>query len=49
MAGKVVVRQALIGDLRRVVGLFDAYRQYVGQQSDPDGGAAFLFDRFEHL
>ena len=49
MERKVVVRQAVIGDLPRVVGLFDAYRRYFGQQSDPEGCAAFLFDRFEHL
>jgi GNAT superfamily N-acetyltransferase len=48
MTGELVVRQAVIEDLPRVVEIFDAYRQYFGQKSDPAGVEKFLFDRFEH-
>jgi GNAT superfamily N-acetyltransferase len=48
MTGGLVIRQAVIDDLPKVVGIFDAYRQYFGQKSDPEGVERFLFDRFEH-
>ncbi|NLI97001.1 MAG: hypothetical protein GX436_09880 [Synergistaceae bacterium] len=48
MTGDLAIRQAVIGGLPRVVEIFDAYRQYFGQKSDPEGVEKFLFDRFEH-
>ena len=44
----IAVSQATIGDLADLVPLFDAYRQFYGQASDPDLARRFLFDRFEH-
>ena len=44
----ITVRQATIGDLAALVPLFDAYRQFYEQPSDPDLARRFLFDRFEH-
>jgi GNAT superfamily N-acetyltransferase len=42
------IRQALIADLDALVPLFDGYRQFYKQPSDPAGARAFLADRFEH-
>ncbi|WP_426261220.1 GNAT family N-acetyltransferase [Sphingomonas sp. DC1100-1] len=47
-AASLIVRQATINDLDALVPLFDAYRQFYKQASDPDGARAFLEDRFEH-
>ena len=42
------VRQATIDDLESLVPLFDAYRQFYRQPSDPDLARRFLRDRFQH-
>ncbi|HTS31124.1 MAG TPA: GNAT family N-acetyltransferase [Bryobacteraceae bacterium] len=42
------VRQATIADLDRIVPLFDAYRQFYRQASDPERAGRFLRERFEH-
>jgi ribosomal protein S18 acetylase RimI-like enzyme len=44
----IAVRQAVSADLDALVPLFDAYRQFYGQASDPAGARAFLGQRFEH-
>ncbi|MCP9934264.1 GNAT family N-acetyltransferase [Cyanobium sp. Candia 9D4] len=41
----VVVRQAGPADLEVIVPLFDAYRQFYGQPSEPDCVGAFLQER----
>jgi GNAT superfamily N-acetyltransferase len=47
MAGIQMVRVS-IGDLDDLVPLFDGYRQFYGQRSDPTAARAFLRDRIEH-
>jgi GNAT superfamily N-acetyltransferase len=47
-AHRLAVRQARVEDLELLVPLFDAYRQFYRQASDPDGARRFLFDRFQH-
>ena len=42
------VRQASVQDLGLIAPLFDGYRQFYGQPSDPAGAAAFLLERFRH-
>ncbi|HEY4360926.1 MAG TPA: GNAT family N-acetyltransferase [Bryobacteraceae bacterium] len=44
----MIVRQATIDDLEALVPLFDAYRQFYRQPSDPDLARRFLLDRFQH-
>ena len=44
----IAVRQAVFADVTALVPLFDAYRQFYGQASDPAGAHAFLKERFEH-
>jgi GNAT superfamily N-acetyltransferase len=41
------IRRATLQDIDRVVPLFDAYRQFYGQDSDPDGARRFLIERTE--
>ena len=41
------VRQADIADLKKLVPLFDEYRQFYGEQSDRERAENFLRDRFE--
>ena len=43
-----LIRQATVADLDLLVPLFDAYRQFYGQPSDPGRARSFLRDRFEH-
>jgi ribosomal protein S18 acetylase RimI-like enzyme len=42
------VRQSTVHDLDTLVPLFDGYRQFYGQHSDPGGVRAFLGARFAH-
>lgn len=42
------IRQATLGDLDVLVPLFDAYRQFYRQPSDPDRAREFLRARFDH-
>ncbi|HSW12327.1 MAG TPA: GNAT family N-acetyltransferase [Solimonas sp.] len=42
------IRQATVEDLDQLVPLFDGYRQFYGQASDPVLARAFLLDRFRH-
>jgi GNAT superfamily N-acetyltransferase len=43
-----VIRQATVSDLDGLVPLFDGYRQFYRQASEPDRIRKFLLDRFEH-
>jgi len=43
-----VVRQATVADLDDLVPLFDAYRQFYRQASEPKQARRFLLGRFEH-
>jgi GNAT superfamily N-acetyltransferase len=44
----VLIRRATVDDLDLIVPLFDAYRQFYRQPSDPDLARSFLSDRFRH-
>jgi GNAT superfamily N-acetyltransferase len=44
----VSVRQATVADIDDLVPLFDGYRQFYRQPSEPDRIRKFLLDRFEH-
>ena len=44
----LVIRQATVSDLDGLVPLFDGYRQFYRQASEPDRIRKFLLDRFEH-
>jgi GNAT superfamily N-acetyltransferase len=44
--GQILIRQANAGDLGLIVPLFDAYRQFYGQPSDPELAHSFLQERF---
>jgi GNAT superfamily N-acetyltransferase len=44
----VEVRQATVEDLNLLVPLFDAYRQFYRQPSEPERARRFLLERFEH-
>jgi ribosomal protein S18 acetylase RimI-like enzyme len=46
-AGHVVIRQAIVEDLDELVPLFDAYRVFYLQKSDPEGARYFLHERIE--
>jgi len=46
--GKTEVRQATVADLDLIVPLFDAYRQFYRQPSDPERARRFLLERVEH-
>ena len=43
----VNIRQATVADLDVIVPLFDAYRQFYRQPSDPERARQFLLERFE--
>jgi GNAT superfamily N-acetyltransferase len=43
-----LVRQATVSDLDGLVPLFDRYRQFYRQPSEPDRIRKFLLDRIEH-
>lgn len=45
---ELVIRQATVADLDMLVPLFDGYRQFYRQPSEPDRIRKFLQDRFEH-
>jgi len=45
---ELVIRQATVSDLDGLVPLFDGYRQFYRQASEPDRVRKFLLDRFEH-
>jgi ribosomal protein S18 acetylase RimI-like enzyme len=42
------IRHATINDLDVIVPLFDAYRRFYSQPSDPARARAFLAERFQH-
>ena len=44
----VTVRQAALADLEPLTALFDQYRQFQGQASDPTAARNFLRTRFDH-
>lgn len=48
MREQIAVRQATIFDLDLVIPLFDAYRQFYRQPSDPGLARRFLLERFQH-
>src|SRR6266851_4689707 len=43
----IEVRQATVPDVDLLVPLFDAYRQFYRQPSEPERARRFLLDRFE--
>ncbi|MDQ6698622.1 MAG: GNAT family N-acetyltransferase, partial [Acidobacteriota bacterium] len=43
----IEVRQATVADLHLLVPVFDAYRQFYRQPSDPERARRFLLERFE--
>ena len=45
---ELVIRQATVSDLDGLIPLFDGYRQFYRQASQPDRVRKFLLDRFEH-
>lgn len=45
---ELAIRQASVSDLDPLVPLFDGYRQFYRQASEPDRIRTFLLDRFEH-
>jgi GNAT superfamily N-acetyltransferase len=47
-AANPTVRQATVSDVPLLTPLFDAYRQFYHQPSEPDRTRRFLLDRFEH-
>lgn len=47
MSAEIHVRRATVADLDRLVPLFDGYRQFYRQPSNPDGARNFLEERFE--
>lgn len=44
----IAVRQAVLSDLDAISDLFNQYRQFQGQASDPAAARAFLRARFDH-
>lgn len=44
----ISVRQAVLADLAALVPLFDSYRQFYRQDSDPQAAREFLTARFNH-
>ncbi len=46
--GTLAIRQATIADLDLIVPLFDGYRQFYRQPSEPERIRRFLLERFEH-
>src|SRR5260370_42164225 len=44
----VEVREAKVEERDRVVPLFDGYRQFYRQPSEPERARRFLLERFEH-
>ncbi|MEH7333872.1 GNAT family N-acetyltransferase [Neobacillus drentensis] len=49
MNDNLIIRQATIKDLDKIVPIFDSYREYFNQQRSPVNVENFLFERFEHL
>jgi hypothetical protein len=45
---EVDIRQATVEDLNLLVPLFDSYRRFYLQPSDPEGAREFLRERFRH-
>src|ERR1700730_9357883 len=45
---EVEVRQATVADLNLLVPLFDAYRRFYRQPSEPERTRRFLLERLEH-
>src|SRR5579872_290200 len=45
---ELLIRQATVLDLDLLVPLFDAYRQFYRQPSEPERARRFLRERFEH-
>jgi len=48
MSAKLMIVQASLGDLQDVAELFNQYRVFYGQESNPAGAEAFLFQLMEH-
>src|SRR5712692_10519221 len=47
-SNRVEIRQATVSDLDTIVPLFDAYRRFYRQPSDPERARQFLLERFGH-
>lgn len=48
MRQKISIQRAEAEDLKAVAPLFDAYRQFYGQASDPEGAHSFLSERLRN-
>lgn len=48
MKVNVEIKQASMVDLQGLAEIFNLYRIFYGQDSDVEGAASFLFERFEH-
>lgn len=44
----VTIRRAAVQDAEALASLFDSYRQFYGQSSNPEGARKFLADRLRH-
>ncbi|MEH7503902.1 N-acetyltransferase [Neobacillus drentensis] len=49
MINKLIVRQATIEDLPKLVPIFDSYREYFKHPKNPSKVESFLYEKFEHL
>ncbi|MBV7506694.1 GNAT family N-acetyltransferase [Bacillus sp. sid0103] len=49
MSTKLIVRQATIEDLPKLVPIFDSYREYFKHPKNPSKVENFLYEKFEHL
>lgn len=49
MSTDLIIKQATIEDLPSIVPVFDSYRRYFKQQSNPEKVEKFLFEKFEQL
>ncbi|MGG3468722.1 GNAT family N-acetyltransferase [Neobacillus pocheonensis] len=49
MNDNLIIKQATIQDLKRIVPIFDSYREYFKQKRNPIEVEKFLFGKFEHL
>jgi GNAT superfamily N-acetyltransferase len=49
MNNQLMIRQATIQDLPKIVPIFDSYREYFKQQRNPSEVEGFLFEKFQHF
>jgi ribosomal protein S18 acetylase RimI-like enzyme len=49
MSTELLIRQATIEDLPKIVPIFDSYREFFKHPKDPSKVESFLYEKFEHL